>query len=44
MTDLSADITAELERIAALDPAERAAAAESLEARLRAALDELAGA
>lgn len=42
MSDLSADVAAELERIAALDPGERAAAAEALEARLRAALDELA--
>jgi len=42
MIDLSADVAAELERIAALEPAERAAATEALEARLRAALDELA--
>jgi hypothetical protein len=35
-------IEAELTRIAALPPLERAAAAEALEARLRAALDEIA--
>lgn len=37
-----ADVARELDRIATLEPAERAAAAEALEARLRAALDELA--
>ena len=37
-----ADVTAELDRIAGLEPSERAAAAEALEARLRAALDDLA--
>lgn len=36
------EIEAELARIAALPPPERAAAAEALEARLRAALDEVA--
>lgn len=40
--DVSGEVAAELERIATLEPAERAAAAEALEARLRAALDELA--
>ncbi len=44
MTDLAADVVVELERIAALQPDERAAAAEALEARLRATLDELASA
>jgi hypothetical protein len=34
-------VRAEIERIAALPPAERAAALEELEARLRAALDDL---
>lgn len=41
MTDPVAEVAAELERIESLDPAERAAAAEALEARLRAALDAL---
>ena len=35
------DIEAEIERIAGLPPAERAGAVEALEARLRAALDEI---
>lgn len=42
MNDPVADVSAELERIEALDPAARAAAAEALEGRLREALDGLA--
>ncbi|MGH2830959.1 MAG: hypothetical protein ACRDJM_10800 [Actinomycetota bacterium] len=44
MSDPIDDVAAELERIEALDPAERAAATEALEARLRAVLDGSAGA
>jgi hypothetical protein len=38
------DIDAEIERIAALPPAERASALEALEATLRTTLDEIASA
>ena len=37
-------VQAEIERIAALPPSERAGALEALEARLRASLDEIASA
>lgn len=41
MEPVSPDVQAEIERIAALPPGERAAALEALEGRLRADLDEI---
>lgn len=41
MEEHTDQIEAEIERIASLPPAERATALEALEARLRAALDEI---
>lgn len=44
MESLPSDVAAEIERIADLPPAERAGALEALEARLRASIDDIAGA